>query len=92
LGAAPAPKRRRVAARRDDAVAEAEIDEWGPVIARLTALGVDPTGFGDLTFPLMLAILTGGQADRPDEGARARQILRDFKLGKYRDPTPDQPG
>jgi hypothetical protein len=31
----------------------------------------------------MMAILSDGEADKPDEVARMRQVLVDFRSGKY---------
>jgi hypothetical protein len=30
-----------------------------------------------------MAILSDGEADKPDEAARVRQVMADFRSGKY---------
>jgi hypothetical protein len=53
------------------------------VIARLAEKGLDPTRFGDLTYPLAIAILTDGKAgEEADARVRARKALHDFRTGK----------
>lgn len=62
---------------------DADVDVWDRAIFKLAMRNVDPTRFGDLTYPMILTILNDGEPDRPEhEHDRARKVLADFKAGK----------
>jgi hypothetical protein len=80
LGDAPGPKKRRVPDDR-----EPERDDWRPIIRALVKRGVDPTQFPDMTYPMIMCILTDDDQDKEETMAsRAKRVMKDFKGGKYR--------
>lgn len=53
------------------------------MIANLASRNVDPTRFPDMTYPMILAILTDGKPDRLDrDHDRARKVMADLKAGR----------
>jgi hypothetical protein len=55
------------------------------VIACLVSRQVDPTRLGDMTFPMLEAILADGKgSEKAQREARARRVVSDFRSGKLK--------
>lgn len=70
----------------------ADVDVWDRAIFKLAMRNVDPTRFGDLTYPMILTILNDGEPDKDErEHDRARRVMADLKAGRLAGipPRPD---
>jgi hypothetical protein len=55
------------------------------VIACLVSRQVDPTRLGDMTFPMLKAILSDGKwSEKAQKEAHARKVVADFREGRLK--------
>lgn len=58
-------------------------DDWAPVFYHLVELGLDPTRFGELTYPQLVALLTRGKPRAMEQQLwQARKAMADVLSGR----------